>query len=172
MPGGLKLRALRVLRGKKIEMGFVLNITMIEHLLYPAVGFVFAGGAEVHGQAVELVDLFAEAHQAIDLKAMLQAEQMAGFVDGGLGAALEHELPVGVLQAVDRNDPNPAAQLGFAVHISQNRDADIPGGDGHLEWGTTSVGRQGLDDPGCVVLIAHGHIGIFGQRLRRPDVGE
>ena len=106
-----------------VQMQLLVLNAVIEYLLQPPVGFVFAGGAKVHGQAVELVDLFAEAHQAIDFKTVFQAEQMAGFVDGGFGGALEHELPVGVLQAVYRYHGNPAAQLGFAVYIGQNGDA-------------------------------------------------
>lgn len=120
----------------------------------------------MHGQKVELVGLFAEAHQAVDFKAVLQAEQMTGFVDGGFGGALEHQLPVEVVQAVNGDYRDSAAQLGFAVNIGQDWDADIPCGDANFEWRPLVVGCKSLNDFGGVVLVAHGHEGIFGKRMR------
>jgi hypothetical protein len=45
----------------------------------------------VHGQKIELFEQFAEAHRAGGLAAVLEAEQMPGFVHGDFGSRFVFE---------------------------------------------------------------------------------
>jgi hypothetical protein len=123
------------------------------------------------GKKIELIQLFAEAHQAAGFPAVFQAEQVAGFVDGDFSAPFTGNLVVDVVQAMKGDDRGMPAQLGFAVHIGQDGNAQIALDNAHSKKGAVLHVTEGVYDLHGIELVARGHKGVVRVGTGGPDAG-
>lgn len=117
--------------------------------------FAEAGGAEVEGVAVGFGDAVGTVHVAGVGGAMLEGEDVAGFVRGDVHGAAEALAEGGVALgwiavAVDRPDAEPFPSLGLAEDVV--------------------VGRTGEEVAGGEAKVGEGVVGAFGLEQLVKDV--